>query len=103
MAQALPLLEIKNLTVEYITHAGTIRALDRISLKVNRSEFLGIVGESGSGKSTLAYATIGVLPQNSRITSGSITFDRIARVEAPSKEITSLRRRRISIVFQDPM
>jgi len=103
MTHAVPLLEIRDLTVEYITHAGTIKALDRISLKVNRSEFLGIVGESGSGKSTLAYATIGLLPQNSRVTGGSITFDGKDLLKAPPKEITSLRGRRISMVFQDPM
>jgi len=102
MMQGNPLLEIKDLTVEYITNAGTIKALDRINLTINKSEFLGIVGESGSGKSTLAYATIGLLPPNSRISAGRITFDGKDLLKASSKEINSLRGRRISMVFQDP-
>ncbi|MEM0117044.1 MAG: ABC transporter ATP-binding protein [Conexivisphaerales archaeon] len=103
MTDADTLLEISNLSVEYTTAAGIVKALDRVDMKLKRSEFLGLVGESGSGKSTLAYATIGLLSSNARITSGQIIFDGKNLMKLSQAEMRSLRGARISMVFQDPM
>lgn len=96
------LLEIKDLSVEYRTQEGNIRALDKVRLTLHKNEFLGLVGESGSGKSTLAYAIIGLLPINSKIISGEILFDGEDITKLPPKLMRALRGRRISMIFQDP-
>jgi oligopeptide/dipeptide ABC transporter ATP-binding protein len=96
------LLRISDLSVKYYTPSGAITALNKVDLDVKRSEIVGIVGESGSGKSTLAYATIKLLPRNSS-TEGSIVLDGENLLEKNEKEMQSVRGKKISMVFQDPM
>src|SRR5918993_973098 len=70
-----PLLQIKNLQVDFVTEIGTTTAVQNISLEVNRGEIVSIVGESGSGKSVTALSVLQLLPQPpARFTEGEILF-----------------------------
>ena len=67
------ILEVRDLTVHFPTHDGTVRAVDGISYDLRAGETLGIVGESGSGKSVSSLAVMGLLPKTAQVT-GSIRF-----------------------------
>lgn len=92
------LLEVKNLSLSF----GTTKVLDDVSFSLNKGEMLAVVGESGSGKSLTALACLGLQPDNASI-SGTINFDGHQIVGAPSAELRSIRGKRISMVFQEPM
>ncbi|TIX43717.1 MAG: ATP-binding cassette domain-containing protein, partial [Mesorhizobium sp.] len=68
---ARPLLEIRDLNLDFGTPRGRVHALRNVSLDVPAGQVVGIVGESGSGKSTLAYTVMGLLPENAVVTRGS--------------------------------
>ena len=71
-----PLLEVRNLSVEYHTDEMTVKAVNGVSLSVDRGQTLGLVGETGAGKTTLALSLLRLLPKGiGRITSGEIEFD----------------------------
>lgn len=69
-----PILEVKHLTVEFKLHDRTIRAVDDVSLTVNRGEIVGIIGESGSGKTTLVSGILNLVQSPGRITSGQVIY-----------------------------
>src|SRR5437016_11935916 len=69
-----PLLEIKNMSVDYYAANGTVHALTDVSITLRRGEILGLAGESGSGKSTLAYAITRLLRPPAVITGGEILY-----------------------------
>ncbi len=69
------LLEIDNVSVHYGIQRGTVKAVEKVTLKLDRGETLGLVGESGCGKTTAAYAITRLLPDNGDIVEGTITFD----------------------------
>jgi oligopeptide/dipeptide ABC transporter ATP-binding protein len=94
---------IDNLSVEFATSHGVLRALRNISLKVGKGEVVGIVGESGCGKSTLVNAVLGLLATNGRIASGRISFKGTDLVKLSEPELNRIRGNRMSVVFQDPM
>ncbi|NAW01345.1 ATP-binding cassette domain-containing protein, partial [Salmonella sp. hn-h4] len=71
----MPLLDIRNLTIEFITADGPVKAVDRVSMTLNAGEIRGLVGESGSGKSLIAKAICGVTKENWRITADRMRFD----------------------------
>jgi peptide/nickel transport system ATP-binding protein len=98
-----PLLEVKNLRVEFPTRHGTLRALDDISFDIAPGEILGVVGESGAGKSLTGAAIIGLLEPPGRIAAGQIVFDgqRIDQLDAD--QMRRIRGRHIGAVFQDPL
>ncbi|MDA8401208.1 MAG: ABC transporter ATP-binding protein [Actinomycetota bacterium] len=97
-------LEVSHLTVDYILGDGqVVSGVRDVSLEVGPGEKIAIVGESGSGKSTLATAVLGLLPDNSRVRSGEIRFDRISVLEASDRELRALRGLRLSRVPQDPL
>jgi oligopeptide/dipeptide ABC transporter ATP-binding protein len=96
------LLEIRDLRVEITTRRGVVRAVDGVSLSVDRSHAVGIVGESGCGKSTLLRAILGLLPRRGRITNGSISVNG-QDVTASGDDTAQVRGRVISMIFQDPM
>ena len=103
MANKEPLLEVRNLTTEYITDQGVIRAVDGACLAVNRGEAVGVAGESGCGKSTLALSILRVLPSNGRIVSGEILFERRNLLDLSEEEMQRVRWKEISIVLQGAM
>jgi peptide/nickel transport system ATP-binding protein len=103
------LLQIDGLNLQFATPAGSVTALKDISLTINRGEFLALVGESGSGKSVTAMSVMGLLPPRSaRITGGSILLHEkggtsLDLIHCSEENLASLRGRRISMIFQEPM
>ena len=98
-----PLLVVDDLHTSFRTSRGTVRAVDGVSLTVNRGQTLGIVGESGSGKTVLARSIMGLLPPRDVISSGTVRF---AGHELTSMEPAQLRQvwgAELSMIFQDPM
>ena len=100
-----PLLQVRDLTVEFHSRAGVNYAVNGVSFDLDAGETLGIVGESGSGKSVTCSTLMGLLPSPpARIGKGSRAwFDGIDLLHAPEKEHARLRGKRISMIFQDPM
>src|SRR5215510_5794980 len=98
-----PLLQVRDLVVEFSTPGGPVRAVDGLSFDVDAGEAVGLVGESGCGKTTTALALCRLLPENGRVVGGQVLFD--------GEDLTALgeeafRRRRwtdLSIVFQGAM
>jgi len=103
LAAGTPLLQVRDMAVEFRTVDGTVHAVEGVDLDLAAGETLAIVGESGSGKSTTAMAVIGLLPGNGRVTSGSILFEGENLVEAPESVMRGIRGGSIGLVPQDPM
>ncbi|MGE0222508.1 MAG: dipeptide ABC transporter ATP-binding protein [Acetobacteraceae bacterium] len=99
---SVPLLDVHDLTVEFATRRGTVRAVEKIDIAVMRGEIVGIVGESGSGKSVTSYAVMRILDRAGRIAEGSITFSGMPLHTLPESEMRDLRGREMSMVFQNP-
>lgn len=97
-----PFLDIKQLSVEFHTRNGIVRAIEDVTLRLAKGEVLGIVGESGSGKSVTAYSVIGLLDDAGTPVSGSTTFDGIPVTGASESILRDLRGREISMIFQNP-
>ena len=98
-----PLLQVKNLVVEFPGRHGTLRAIDDISFDIAPGEILGIVGESGAGKSLTGAAIIGLLEPPGRIAGGQILLEgeRIDNLDFDA--MRHIRGRRIGAIFQDPL
>lgn len=104
MDKDMKLLEVKDLTVHYITYDGTVCAVENLSLQLNHGETLGLVGETGAGKTTTAKAIMGLLPQPpAKVMSGNIIFEGQDILNKPESELEKIRGNKISMVFQDPM
>jgi len=99
----LPLLDIQSLVVEYHTLQAVVKAVDRVSLSVEKGETLGLVGESGCGKSTLGLSAIRLVPSPGRIVSGTVTLDGTDVANCSEDEIRRVRGKRVGYIFQDPM
>ena len=100
---AAPLLSIDGLTVEFPSAKGALRAVDDVSLHVNRGETLGLVGESGSGKSMTALAVIGLVPPPGRIAGGSVRFNGADLTGMRERDLRRIRGAGVGFVFQEPM
>ncbi|MEC9346410.1 MAG: ABC transporter ATP-binding protein [Pseudomonadota bacterium] len=98
-----PLLEVRNLRVEFPTRKGTLVAVDDISLAIAPGEVLGVVGESGAGKSMTGAAIIGLIEPPGRIASGEILLAGQRIDNLPYAELRKIRGRRIGAIFQDPL
>ena len=98
-----PVLEVRDLSVEYKTGRGSVGAVDHVDLDVGRGEFVGIVGESGCGKSTLLFAIAQLLSPPAAITSGSVRFHGNDLVTMTESELRSVRWRDYSVVMQSAM
>src|SRR5579871_3919271 len=97
-----PLLAVRDLTIEFATRRGTVRAVQHVDVTVGKGETLGIVGESGSGKSVTSYAVMRILDRAGQIAGGSIRFGGIDVGAASEREVRDLRGREISMIFQNP-
>ncbi len=101
MADRTPILSLRDLCVTFPTAAGPARAVRGVDLDVFAGESIAVVGESGSGKSVTMLATLGLLPKAE--VSGSVKWGETELVGAGVNTLRSVRGRRISMVFQDPM
>ena len=99
---AVPLLEVRDLTVEFQTRRGIVRAVQHVDVTVAKGETVGIVGESGSGKSVTSYAVMRILDRAGRIADGAVTFGGIDVRNADEHAMRVLRGREISMIFQNP-
>ena len=97
------LLEIRDLVVAYKTQRGIVRALDHVSLDLDKAQHMGVIGESGCGKTTLASAVLRMLDSNGYVESGSITFKGRDLLTLSAREMRELRWREIAIVPQASM
>jgi peptide/nickel transport system ATP-binding protein len=97
------LLDVENLTVEFPTRRGVLRALDGISFSIDRGEILGVVGESGAGKSLTGAAIIGLLEPPGRVAGGKILLAGERIDNLPPDKMRRIRGRRIGAIFQDPL
>ena len=98
-----PLLEVRNLRVEFPTRRGTLVALDDISFSIAPGEILGVVGESGAGKSLTGSAIIGLLDPPGRVAAGQILFQGRRIDNLPYEQMRAVRGRHIGAIFQDPL
>ena len=98
-----PLLEVRNLRVEFPTRHATLVALDNVSFDIAPGEILGVVGESGAGKSLTGAAIIGLLDPPGRIASGEIHFAGKRIDNLSYEDMRKLRGRHIGAIFQDPL
>ncbi|HUN97358.1 MAG TPA: ABC transporter ATP-binding protein, partial [Bradyrhizobium sp.] len=99
---AQPLLDVEDLTVEFATRRGIVKAVQHVNISVAKGETLGIVGESGSGKSVTSYAVMRILDRAGRIADGSVMFSGIDVKTATESQMRDLRGREISMIFQSP-
>jgi oligopeptide/dipeptide ABC transporter ATP-binding protein len=98
------LLEIDNLQTQFFTDAGTVRAVDGVSLKIHKGETLGVVGESGCGKSVTALSVLRLIPDPpGKIVGGAIRLDGRNLLDLPEGEMRKVRGGSISMIFQEPM
>jgi len=98
------LLEVKGLKTEFVTGAGTVKAVDNVTYDVEEGETVAIVGESGSGKSVGALSILRLIPNPpGKIVGGEILFEGQDLLKLNDEEIRHIRGRKISMVFQEPM
>lgn len=98
----MPLLDIRNLTIQLDTPHGRVKALEKVSLTLNAGEVHGLVGESGSGRSLLARAILGIPGHNWHITADRMMWDGQNLMAMSSTERRNLMGRDIAMIFQDP-
>src|SRR5689334_2910235 len=99
---SMPLLEVRDLTVEFATRRGTVRAVEHVNVTVGKGETLGIVGESGSGKSVTSFAVMRILDRAGRIAQGSVLFSGVDLTTTSDADMRDLRGREMSMIFQNP-
>ncbi|QUI25800.1 ABC transporter ATP-binding protein [Vallitalea pronyensis] len=97
------ILEVKNLTTSFFTHLGEVQAVRGNSFTLDKGEILGIVGESGSGKSVTGLSIMGLVDHPGRIKEGEVVFDGEVISTKTNREMSELRGKEISMIFQDPM
>lgn len=98
-----PVLEVRGLTVEYLTDAGPVRAVDRFDLDIVPGEFVGVVGESGCGKSTMLFGIAQLLSPPARVSEGSVRFRGHDLVTMTDRQLATTRWRDLSVVMQSAM
>jgi peptide/nickel transport system ATP-binding protein len=104
LLMANPIIQVKDLHVEFISEGQVIPAVDGVNFQVSEGETLGLVGESGCGKSTTALAIMRILPRYiAQITKGDILFNGTSLLPLSEPEMQKIRGNTISMIFQDPM
>lgn len=96
------LLDIRNLTIDFITPDGLLRAIDRVNLRLSEGEIRGLVGESGSGKSLIAKAILGITNHNWKISADRFHFNNIDLLKLTPKQRRKVISANISMIFQEP-
>ena len=99
----LTLLQINNLEIEFPSRKSVLRAVDNVSLSLEKGDILGIVGESGAGKSTVGNALIGLLEPPGQMTKGEIFLEGNRIDNLPDSEKQKIRGKEIGMIFQDPL
>jgi oligopeptide/dipeptide ABC transporter ATP-binding protein len=98
------LLDVRDLSVEFLTESGPATVVDHVSFSVRAGEMVGIVGESGSGKTVTSLGVMRLVPSPpGRITSGSVTFGGRDLLSSSLPELRAIRGDELAMVFQDPM
>jgi len=97
-----PLVEINDLYVNYEIYEGFLKVLNGVEYKVAKGEKVGLIGESGCGKTTTMRTIMRILADNAEITKGSILYKGKDILKMPNNEIQNIRRKNISMIFQDP-
>mgnify|MGYP005798835489 CR=1 FL=1 len=104
MKMSEPILEVRNLTVEYTSGKSIVQAVNNLSFTLEKGEALGLVGETGAGKTTTALSIMQLITSPpGRIKSGEIIFEGKDLTKLPQSELRKLRGEKISMIFQDPM
>ena len=98
-----PLLEIKDLVVQYAVEDGTVRAVEHLNMELGYGETLGFVGETGAGKTTTALAIMRLIESPGKITLGQVFFEGQDLLLKSVEEIREIRGKKIAMIFQDPM
>jgi len=98
----MPLLDIRNLTIEIDTPQGMAKAVDRFSLTLGEGEIRGLVGESGSGKSLIAKSILGIDKDNWRVTADRMRLGNVDLLSLSSRQRRQIMGREIGMIFQDP-
>jgi len=112
-----PLIEVKDLKVQFNVRDGIIHAVDGATFTINRGQTLGIIGESGCGKSVTAKAILRMVPRPGKVTGGEILYHRriksngseitdivnITELDPDGEEIRKIRGGEIGMIFQEPM
>ena len=99
----MPLLDIRNLSIDFSTRTGVFRAVDGVNLSVEEGEILGIVGESGSGKSVSSLAVMGLLAGNGTVTADHMSFDGRDLRKMSRRERRNFAGKDVAMIFQEPM
>lgn len=102
-ADAAPLLVVEDLSVDFPSREGRVRAVDSVSLRINRGEIVGLVGESASGKSTLGLSLMRMVPDPGTMTSRRLELDGVELTTMPESRMRKIRGHDISLVVQDAL
>lgn len=97
------LLKIDDLTIKFKSRQGVVKAVDKLSLDLEKGSSLGIVGESGSGKSVTSLAIMGLLQDANTEISGSVNFEGADLLTLSAGEMRKVRGKSVSMIFQEPM
>ncbi len=98
-----PVLQVDNLRTHFFTKAGVVKAVDDVSLSIDKGQILGLVGESGSGKSMTGYSIMGLIDPPGRVIEGRIVLNGQDVTTYSGEQWRSLRGNRVAMIFQDPM
>ena len=99
----MPLLDIQSLSVVYPTDDGQLRAVDKLSLSLEKGTVLGVVGETGCGKTVSALSVLQLVPPPGRIVEGKVFFDGTDLLSLSEAQMRDIRGNRIALIPQDPM